>query len=156
MLGGGDPGQQTQAPQQGGLFSNPLAKAALAGIAAMAIKRVLGARSATAGTGTDTQPGARPIPGGSIGDIPSPPSSREATPSSGRTVTAATAAGQTTQTTQTAQAERWHQVVSGDSLSKLAAKYYGDGRQWMRIFEANRDSVTDPDRIRIGQRLRIP
>ncbi len=52
--------------------------------------------------------------------------------------------------------ERWHDVASGDSLSKLAARYYGDGTQWMRIFEANRNVLTDPDRIKIGQKLRIP
>jgi nucleoid-associated protein YgaU len=47
-------------------------------------------------------------------------------------------------------------VASGDTLSKLAARYYGNGRDYMRIFEANRDVLTDPDRIRVGQRLRIP
>jgi len=52
--------------------------------------------------------------------------------------------------------ERWHEVASGDTLSKLAAHYYGNGREYMRIFEANRDVLTNPDRIRVGQRLRVP
>jgi hypothetical protein len=69
----------TQGQQQAGLLSSPIAKAALAGIAAMAIKKVLG-----------------------------------------------------------------------------AARYYGNGREYMKIFEANRDVLTDPDRIRAGERLRIP
>jgi nucleoid-associated protein YgaU len=47
-------------------------------------------------------------------------------------------------------------VVSGDSLSKIAKQVYGDGNQWKRIFEANRDLLQDPDRIFPGQVLRIP
>lgn len=149
MLGGGSEAQG----QQAGLLSSPLAKAALAGIAAMAIKKVLGARASAAGTGTQaTTPGGQPSGGGAglaPGSIPSPPSSQEAQRTTGQ---------QTAETPrQTAAAtERWHEVVSGESLSKLAARYYGDGRQWMRIFEANRDVLTDPDLIKIGQRLRIP
>src|SRR5215470_7942916 len=53
ILGGGGEAQA----QQAGLLSNPLAKAALAGIAAMAIKKVLGARSATAAAGAETTAG---------------------------------------------------------------------------------------------------
>ena len=151
MLGGGGPAEGAQG-QQAGLLGHPLAKAALAGIAAMAIKRVLGARAAAAGAGSGTQPTGRTTTGAGI-DIPSPPPAQQPGASSAQAAPAATTAAPPSQA---ATAERWHQVVSGDSLSKLAAKYYGDGRQWMRIFEANRDSVTDPDRIKIGQRLRIP
>ena len=35
-------------------------------------------------------------------------------------------------------------VAKGDSLSKIAKKYYGDATQWRRIFEANRDRIEDP------------
>ena len=52
--------------------------------------------------------------------------------------------------------ERIHEVVSGDTLSGLAKRYYGDARQYMRIFEANRDQLDDPDMIRVGQKLRVP
>jgi resuscitation-promoting factor RpfA len=46
-------------------------------------------------------------------------------------------------------------VLSGDTLWSIAADHHvRDG--WMRIYEANRDVVTDPDLIRIGQSLRIP
>ncbi len=139
ILGGGSEGT---GQQQAGLLGSPLAKAALAGIAAMAIKKVLGARASTA----ETTPPAGPA-GLSPGTIPSPPPSQETPRTMAREATAPSAG---------AAAERWHEVVSGESLSKLAAKYYGDGRQYMKIFEANRDVLTDPDRIRIGQRLRIP
>ena len=47
-------------------------------------------------------------------------------------------------------------VVSGDSLSKIAKRYYGDANKWNRIYEANRDLIKDPDLIHPGQRLTIP
>jgi nucleoid-associated protein YgaU len=52
--------------------------------------------------------------------------------------------------------ERWHVVVSGDTLSGLAKKYYGKGSLYMKIFEANKDQLTNPDLIKVGQKLRIP
>jgi nucleoid-associated protein YgaU len=52
--------------------------------------------------------------------------------------------------------ERFHDVVSGDTLSAMAKKYYGDASQYGRIFEANRDQLNDPDKIRVGQRLKVP
>jgi LysM repeat protein len=53
-------------------------------------------------------------------------------------------------------AERIHQVVAGESLSKIALKYYGNGNKYMKIFEANRDILSNPDLIKPGQKLRIP
>jgi nucleoid-associated protein YgaU len=53
-------------------------------------------------------------------------------------------------------ATRTYTVVAGDSLSKIAKKFYSDGNQWKRIFEANRDTVKNPDLIRPGQVLKIP
>ncbi len=47
-------------------------------------------------------------------------------------------------------------VVSGDSLSKIAQRQYGDMNQWRRIYEANQDQIKDPDLIHPGQKLRIP
>lgn len=53
---------------------------------------------------------------------------------------------------------RIYTVVAGDSLSKIASKAYGRGgrREYMRIFEANRDVLRDPSGVRPGQKLRIP
>ena len=51
---------------------------------------------------------------------------------------------------------RMHDVVSGDTLSALSKKYYGDASKYHRIFEANRDQLNDPDKIRVGQKLKIP
>jgi nucleoid-associated protein YgaU len=51
---------------------------------------------------------------------------------------------------------QYHTVVKGDTLSKLAKQYYGDAALYPQIFEANRDILKDPDKIQVGQRLRIP
>lgn len=53
-------------------------------------------------------------------------------------------------------ATQWHEVVKGDTLSKIAEKYYGDASLFTQIFEANKDILKDPNLIRIGQKLRIP
>ncbi|MDW2983083.1 MAG: LysM peptidoglycan-binding domain-containing protein [Rhodanobacter sp.] len=47
-------------------------------------------------------------------------------------------------------------VVAGDNLSKIAKHFYGNANAWKRIFDANRDQLSDPDRIRVGQVLKIP
>lgn len=50
-----------------------------------------------------------------------------------------------------------HYVVQkGDTLSKIAEEVYGDKMLYPQIFEANRDILSDPDKIRPGQTLRIP
>ncbi len=53
-------------------------------------------------------------------------------------------------------ATQWHEVQKGETLSKIAQKYYGDASLYPKIFEANRDTVKDPNLIRVGQKLRIP
>ncbi len=47
-------------------------------------------------------------------------------------------------------------VQKGDTLSKIADEYYGDARLYTKIFEANRDILNNPDKIKPGQKLRIP
>ena len=49
-----------------------------------------------------------------------------------------------------------HVVVKGDTLSAIAKTYYGDAMKYPQIFEANRPMLTDPDKIYVGQVLRIP
>ncbi len=51
---------------------------------------------------------------------------------------------------------RYHTVVSGDWLSKIAQTYYGDANKYNLIFEANKPMLSDPDKIYPGQLLRIP
>ena len=47
-------------------------------------------------------------------------------------------------------------VVSGDTLSKIAKHHYGNANRWHEIFDANRDQISNPDLIRVGQVLKIP
>jgi LysM repeat protein len=49
-----------------------------------------------------------------------------------------------------------HTVVSGDTLSKLAKEYLGDAKRYMEIFKANTGTLTNPDVIKVGQKLNIP
>jgi nucleoid-associated protein YgaU len=56
----------------------------------------------------------------------------------------------------TAQAERTYTVKSGDTLSRIAKEMLGDANAYTDIFNANRDQLTDPDKIQPGQVLKIP
>jgi nucleoid-associated protein YgaU len=47
-------------------------------------------------------------------------------------------------------------VKPGDSLSKIAKSAYDDGGKYMKIFEANKDQLKDPNVIQPGQKLVIP
>jgi nucleoid-associated protein YgaU len=51
---------------------------------------------------------------------------------------------------------QFHTVVSGDNLSKIAKKFYGDANKYPVIFEANKPMLSHPDKIYPGQVLRIP
>ena len=58
--------------------------------------------------------------------------------------------------TATATASKSYTVKAGDTLSKIAKQHLGDANAYMKIFEANRDQLSDPDLIKPGQVLRIP
>jgi 5'-nucleotidase/UDP-sugar diphosphatase len=50
-----------------------------------------------------------------------------------------------------------YEIQSGDTLLTVAEKFYGDGTQWRRIYDANRDVIGgDPDQLKVGQQLKIP
>ncbi len=51
---------------------------------------------------------------------------------------------------------RTYTVVAGDSLSKIAKRELGDANKWKSIYEANRDSIKNPDLIHPGQVLTLP
>jgi nucleoid-associated protein YgaU len=51
---------------------------------------------------------------------------------------------------------QFHTVARNETLYSLARSYYGDERRWKDIYRANQDSITDPNRIFVGQRLLIP
>jgi len=52
--------------------------------------------------------------------------------------------------------EESYTVKPGDTLSKIAKHFFGDANAYNEIFEANRDQLSDPDKIKPGQVLRIP
>jgi nucleoid-associated protein YgaU len=51
---------------------------------------------------------------------------------------------------------RTYTVKAGDTLSKIAKEHYGDANQYMKIFNANKDKLNDPNKIQPGQVLNIP
>ena len=51
---------------------------------------------------------------------------------------------------------RFHTVMRGDTLSKIAKNFYGDAMKYPLIFEANKPMLSHPDKIYPGQVLRIP
>jgi nucleoid-associated protein YgaU len=53
-------------------------------------------------------------------------------------------------------AKETYTVKPGDTLGKIARAHLGSADAYMKIFEANRDQLTDPDRIKPGQVLRMP
>ena len=64
-------------------------------------------------------------------------------------------AAQGTSGTQSAQMTTYT-VQSGDTLSAIAKRYLGNANEYMAIFNANRDQLSDPDTIKPGQVLKIP
>ena len=59
-------------------------------------------------------------------------------------------------TSPAAAAEATYTVKSGDTLSKIAKDKLGDANAYMAIFNANKDQLSDPDKIKPGQVLKIP
>jgi nucleoid-associated protein YgaU len=53
-------------------------------------------------------------------------------------------------------ASEYYTVSSGDTLSKIAERFYGAADRYSAIYEANRPMLSDPDKIYPGQTLRIP
>lgn len=50
----------------------------------------------------------------------------------------------------------FYEIVSGDTLGAIAKRYYGNASKYTKIFEANRDILSDPNKIYPGQKIRIP
>lgn len=47
-------------------------------------------------------------------------------------------------------------VVGGDTLGKIAKRFYGDAKHYTKLFEANKDQLKNPDLIKVGQHLKLP
>ena len=55
-----------------------------------------------------------------------------------------------------ASASQTYTVKAGDTLSKISKEFYGNANDYMRIFDANKDQLKNPDQIKVGQQLKIP
>jgi len=53
-------------------------------------------------------------------------------------------------------AGKTYTVKAGDTLSQIAKDHLGSANAYMKIFELNKDQLTDPDKIKPGQVLRLP
>jgi len=53
-------------------------------------------------------------------------------------------------------AAKTYTVQAGDSLSKISKQFYGNANEYMKIFDANKDQLKDPNMIKPGQVLKIP
>lgn len=67
-----------------------------------------------------------------------------------------TGSGATSGAAASALAASTYTVKSGDTLSKIAKELLGNASAYTQIFEANRDQLSDPDKIKPGQVLKIP
>jgi LysM repeat protein len=56
----------------------------------------------------------------------------------------------------TVAAARTYTVQAGDNLSKISKHFYGDPNQYMKIVNANKETLPDPDKIKPGMELNIP
>ena len=54
------------------------------------------------------------------------------------------------------QGGKTYTVQAGDTLSKIAKEHLGNANAYMKIFDANKDQLTDPDKIKPGQVLKLP
>ena len=59
-------------------------------------------------------------------------------------------------TSGSATAQKTYTVKPGDTLSKIAKEQLGNANAYTKIFDANKDQLTDPDKIKPGQVLKIP
>jgi nucleoid-associated protein YgaU len=64
--------------------------------------------------------------------------------------------GASTSGAETTATYKTYTIVSGDTLSKIAKREYGNANSWRKIFEANTDIIKNPDKIFPGQEIKIP
>ena len=90
-----------------------------------------------------------------VGQISITPPAAETTEAPEETVEIAVEASKIEEVLEQANVE-YYVIKSGDSLSKIAKKYYGNAMEYPKLFEANREVIEDPDLIYPGQKIRIP
>ena len=63
---------------------------------------------------------------------------------------------ETNRPSQSSAPARDYTIRSGDSLSKIAKEFYGNAADWQKIYEANKDTIKEPNLIYPGQKIKIP
>jgi nucleoid-associated protein YgaU len=102
--------------------------------------------TAAATTGVAVAPAASPQRPALASPAPSPSAAVSVAAATPTTGAAAVEAGGET-----------YEVQSGDTLASIAQQQYGDGTQWRRIYDANKDAIgADPDKLKLGMQLKIP
>jgi nucleoid-associated protein YgaU len=107
------------------------------------------APASTGSLAAPTRPGAQTVSFAAPPPLP---------PAETRTPAASAAAGGTSSATTgpAASGVRTHVIQTGDTLSRIATRYYGDAKRWNEIVEANREVIPSPDRLAVGMTLKIP
>ncbi len=49
-----------------------------------------------------------------------------------------------------------HKIALNENLSKISTKYYGDATKWGNIYDANKNTIKDPNSLQVGQEILIP
>lgn len=73
-----------------------------------------------------------------------------------RKSTPASTPGSPAPTTPTEGGAKTYEIQSGDTLSAIAQRHYGNASEWRKIYEANRNVIEDPDKIYPGQKITLP
>ena len=84
-------------------------------------------------------------------DTAGPPPEQTPMPEPVATPTVTTPSG-----TEAVAAERMYTIRKGDTLIGLARRYYQDQRKWKDIWQANRDTISNPNVIKPGLEIRLP
>lgn len=74
----------------------------------------------------------------------------------GNTTGANAQQGQTQANAQRSASAKTYVIQSGDTLSKISQKVYGNKNRWQEIYQANKDTIKKPENLKVGQEIVIP
>jgi nucleoid-associated protein YgaU len=111
---------------------------------------------AACGGSAPTAPTQTAVPSASAAAVPAPSPQRPPLASPVASPSVAASSPAVTATVVEAGGDSY-EVQSGDTLATIAQQFYGDGTQWRRIYDANKDAIgADPDKLKLGMMLKIP
>jgi 5'-nucleotidase / UDP-sugar diphosphatase len=105
------------------------------------------------GTAAQPTPTAAAPAASTIASLPSPTRPQLASPSP----SPASSTGSPSAVASPVAGEQEYEVQSGDTLLSIAEQFYGDATRWRPIYDANKDTIgADPDKLKLGMKLKIP